>query len=242
LDKTKIDINQIPSFVFEHLDLSLLYLNDAISKGFITPNIVNQEVQLNYHGINQSNYLNTDNNIIEFNDSSKNKNLQSEMPQIWFSTYEPSHWWRFWEWGTYVHLDHNAVSYLQYVKIIAEISNVAFLFKNIADIQKEVTVLEEAIKSVDNDLINETIKKLGSLFGGIELSQLGNISDILTIVTTAVSIGFVLLGLGSWTEVIIGVITTLIISIVSTMQSVDYDLDIKWQWANFIIPCGIYSE
>ncbi|MCL8210107.1 hypothetical protein [Spiroplasma attinicola] len=234
INKKQLDITKLPTEVLNHLDLALVHLNEAVNNGYIKVVINNSEVQLIYPTNPKTfkNLDNSNNDIVYFD--SKSIGVKSKSSYMWGSTYGPSHWWKFWEWGGYIHFSETAVKNAKWVNFLASTVSISALFKNITKIS---SVVDNTINASE-----ESMKKISVVLGDIDLSSLGTLSAALVIIKTVVSFIKTLTIAAPWILAIVVVISTIIDVITGRMINIDRGNGIKWQWPCFIIPGKILVE
>lgn len=235
IDWNKVDSTKLPAQLLEHIDLALDNLNLAVSQGFIKVNVVDNMVQLVYPS-NNSEALKND-EIIEFKSS-----VSAYGSYMWYSTYGPSRWWKFWEWGGIIHFSEQAVKNAKWFNLAASLVNIYFLFKNIKQISNIVNELKSVWEAGNVAKSNDLMKQLSNILGGIELSLLGDIADVLAVFTAVVAFGLALVTGGGFVAALVELIAGIIVSVTGTMMNVDKGYGVKWQWPNFVIPGKITAE
>ncbi len=242
IDKKKLDNTKLPTEVLNHLDLALYHLNNAINDGYIKVVVNNNEVQLIYP-INTKTFKNLDNNnsdIIYFDSKSTLSNFHSSY--MWYSTYGPSHWWKFWEWGGYIHFGETAVHVASIINILATIANIVFLIRNI---HKIINILEELqfLSHTNNfSRINELTAEFNRTVGSDALNKLGGIIDVLAIFTALASFILGLTAGAGWAVPLFELIVGIIASVTGQMLTADKGYGVKWKWPCFLIPGKISAE
>lgn len=233
INKKQLDMTKLPTEVLNHLDLALVYLNEAVNNGYIKVVVNNNKVELIYPStITTFNSLDVNSDIIYFDSKPTLTNFHSSY--MWYSTYGPSHWWKFWEWGGYIHFGETAVKNAKWVNFLASTVSISALFKNITKIS---SVVDNTINASE-----ESMKKISVVLGDIDLSSLGTLSAALVIIKTVVSFIKTLTIAAPWILAIVVVISTIIDVITGRMINIDRGNGIKWQWPCFIIPGKILVE
>ncbi|MCL8211068.1 hypothetical protein LT336_00821 [Spiroplasma sp. JKS002671] len=245
INKKQLDMTKLPTEVLNHLDLALVHLNEAVNNGYIKVVVNNSEVQLIYPTNPKTfkNLDNSNNDIIYFDSNSIG--VKSKSSYMWYSTYGPSHWWKFWEWGGYIHFGETAVHVANIIHILASIANLLFLFKNITEIEKIIGELKIAHTIGDTVKVNNELKQLSKIFGGFDLNLLGEIVNIIAIFTTVIIFIMTLLSLPTIGEIIWGVLELtagLFATVTGQMVNTDKGKGVKWKWPCFIIPGKISAE
>ena len=244
INKKQLDTKKLPNEVVKHLNLALTNLNNAVNNGYIKVMVKNKQVELIYptNIVKTKKLDNNDADIVYFDSKPTEVKVKANSSYMWASAYGPSHWWKFWQWGGYIHFSKSAVFVAKIVHICALIANVVFLVKNIAEIEKIVTELKNAHNIGDTIKVNNGLKQLSRIFGGFDLNLLGEIVDILAIFTTLASFVLALTALEGWLTPLLELIAGLFATITGQMINADNGKGVKWQWAWFIIPGKISAE
>lgn len=238
IDWNKVDSTKLPAQLLEHIDLALDNLNLAVSQGFIKVNVVDNMVQLVYPS-NNSEALKND-EIIEFKSS-----VSAYSSYMWYSTYGPSRWWKFWEWGGLLHFSEQAVQNGKTIYKYSSMLDIIFIIKNIKDISKVVNELKSAWNIGNNAETEKWLKELAKILGQNDLAFLGDVVDILAIFASIVLFGIAITSATTWGAIALAVLElffSTLNSILSQMINADRGNGVKWKWANFIIPWGFSAE
>ena len=242
INKKQLDMTKLPTEVLNHLDLALVHLNEAVNNGYIKVVVNNNEVQLIYPTNPKTfkNLDNSNNDIIYFDSNSIG--VKSKSSYMWGSTYGPSHWWKFWEWGGYIHFSEIAVKNAKWVHLFALFANMVFIIKNITEIEKITEELKIAHTIGDTAKVNNGLKQLSKIFGGFDLNLLGEIIDILAIFTSLMSFVLALTSATGWLLPILELVASLFASVTGQILNADNGKGVKWKWPCFIIPGKISAE
>ncbi|MCL6428740.1 hypothetical protein LT335_00288 [Spiroplasma sp. JKS002669] len=242
INKKQLDMTKLPTEVLNHLDLALVHLNEAVNNGYIKVVINNSEVQLIYPTNPKTfkNLDNSNNDIVYFDSNSIG--VKSKSSYMWGSTYGPSHWWKFWEWGGYIHFSETAVKNAKWVHLFALFANMVFIIKNITEIEKITEELKIAHTIGDTAKVNNGLKQLSKIFGGFDLNLLGEIIDILAIFTSLMSFVLALTSATGWLLPILELVASLFASVTGQILNADNGKGVKWKWPCFIIPGKISAE
>lgn len=248
IDKDKLNVANLPSEVKDHIDLALSNLNNAVTAGFIKVNVINNVVKLIYPSSNNSGMLNSNNNgIIEFGKTttSGNKHLLTSSADLWVSSYGPSHWWRFWEWGDYVHFSEQLVQNAKRISQVASILNVFYIVKNIKEIAEILEKMSAAIKAGNTVEAQSLLPEFSRILNGADLTILGSIFDVVNIFTSIINFVTEIYAApiaGAILSAIEEVLLNTAVWLANQMLGIDDGNGVKWQWANFIIPWGFSAE
>ncbi|MGL5268204.1 MAG: hypothetical protein ACRC8P_00310 [Spiroplasma sp.] len=243
IDYQQLNSSKLPTKLNQNLDLALANLNNAVLFGLIKVAVSQGTMELIY----QTYTKNANSEIVNFDSFSLNGKLEASTfsSYMWYTAYGPSRWWKFWQWGGYIHFNETAVKNAESVNLVTKIINVFFLIKNIREISKYVNKLKVAYWEGNTKNINEAVKGLSKSLGGVILEQIGNIPMILDIFIAVVAFIIGLTATPTVGQIILGVsalVSSILASVTRRMIAVNQGNGVKWQWHSFVIPGEIYVE
>lgn len=241
INQKKLDMKSLPSEVSEHLDEALEKLNDAVNQGVVKVEVKNKEVQLIYPD-SESTVKANDTEVDDVYYYDDANTMRAESAYMWFTKYGPKHWWKFWEWGAYVHFSEKAVSNARIVNLVAKSVNLIFLVKNLKDIGKIINGISTAHLLGNTAEVTKGLNELSEATGGFALDRLGDVVDILAIYTTVLSFFLSLTSAVGWILPLIELVAGMTEIITGKLIKADKGNGVKWQWACFIFARGFSAE